>query len=77
MTTRVPRALAARLDELNQERRGIEAKMQAEALAAVRVLSDPAPGALQRSGVCCSMRAGTRVWWAWSRAASRIACAAR
>ena len=38
------RALAAQLDELNEERRGIEAKMQAEALAAVRVLREPAPG---------------------------------
>jgi single-stranded-DNA-specific exonuclease len=44
-------ALAARLDELNEERRAIEAKMQQEALAAVRVLSDPAPGTLERSGV--------------------------
>ncbi len=44
--------LAARLDELNQERRSIEAKMQQEALAAVRGLADPVPGALQRSGVC-------------------------
>ena len=43
--------LAARLDALNDERRGIEAKMQQEALAAVRLLSDPAPGALERSGV--------------------------
>jgi single-stranded-DNA-specific exonuclease len=43
--------LAARLDELNEERRTIEAKMQQEALAAVRVLRDPAPGALTRSGV--------------------------
>ena len=48
-----PRAqeLAARLDALNEERRSIEAKMQQEALAAVRVLSDPAPGSLERSGV--------------------------
>ncbi len=45
------RALAAQLDELNEERRSIEAKMQQEALAAVRVLRDPAPGALTRSGV--------------------------
>jgi single-stranded-DNA-specific exonuclease len=45
------RALAAQLDELNEERRSIEAKMQQEALAAVRVLRDPAPGALARSGV--------------------------
>ncbi len=45
-------ALAARLDELNQERRTIEARMQAEALVAVRRLRDPGPRALQRSGVC-------------------------
>jgi len=44
--------LAARLDELNQERRSIEARMQQLALGAVRCLADPAPGALQRSGVC-------------------------
>jgi single-stranded-DNA-specific exonuclease len=44
-------ALAARLDEFNEERRTIEAKMQHEALAAVRVLRDPAPGAFERSGV--------------------------
>lgn len=44
-------ALAAQLDQLNVERRSIEAKMQAEALAAVRVLREPAPGALERSGV--------------------------
>jgi single-stranded-DNA-specific exonuclease len=46
------RALAARLDELNQERRTIEARMQADALVAVRRLRDPGPHALQRSGVC-------------------------
>ncbi|MGH8288676.1 MAG: single-stranded-DNA-specific exonuclease RecJ [Steroidobacteraceae bacterium] len=45
-------ALATRLDELNQERRSIEARMQAEALTAVRRLRDPGPRALQRSGVC-------------------------
>lgn len=45
-------ALAARLDELNRERRAIEAKMQLEALAAVRVLRDPDRRATQRSGVC-------------------------
>jgi len=45
------RALAARLDELNEERREIEARMQQEALAAVRVLADPAPGARERHGV--------------------------
>ena len=44
--------LAARLDELNHERRAIEARMQAEALAAVRQLRDPSPRALERSGVC-------------------------
>jgi single-stranded-DNA-specific exonuclease len=43
--------LAARLDELNQERRSIEAKMQQDAQAAVRVLSNPQPGTLERSGV--------------------------
>src|SRR5690606_18388949 len=46
------RALAQRLDELNQERRAIEARMQAEALAAVRKLGDPGPQSVQRSGVC-------------------------
>jgi single-stranded-DNA-specific exonuclease len=45
-------SLAARLDELNHERRTIEARMQAEALVAVRRLRDPGPRALQRSGVC-------------------------
>lgn len=44
--------LAARLDELNHERRAIEARMQTEALAAVRRLREPGPRALQRSGVC-------------------------
>jgi single-stranded-DNA-specific exonuclease len=44
--------LAARLDELNVERRSIEAKMQHEARAAVRCLADPDPGAVRRSGVC-------------------------
>ena len=44
--------LAARLDELNQERRSIEARMQQVALGAVRCLADPSPGALHRSGVC-------------------------
>ncbi|HET7757999.1 MAG TPA: single-stranded-DNA-specific exonuclease RecJ [Steroidobacteraceae bacterium] len=44
--------LAARLDELNQERRSIEARMQQEALAAVRRLLEPGPAALERSGVC-------------------------
>lgn len=45
-------ALAARLDALNQERRAIEARMQAEALVAVRCLRDPGPRTPQRSGVC-------------------------
>lgn len=45
-------ALAARLDQLNQERRSIETRMQADAMAAVRHLRDPAPASLQRSGVC-------------------------
>jgi single-stranded-DNA-specific exonuclease len=43
--------LAERLDALNQERRSIEAKMQLEAQAAVRVLANPKPGTLERSGV--------------------------
>jgi single-stranded-DNA-specific exonuclease len=46
------RRLAARLDELNEERRSIEARMQQEARAAVRRLTDAGPGALERSGVC-------------------------
>jgi single-stranded-DNA-specific exonuclease len=45
------RALALQLDALNEERRNIEARMQQEALAAVRLLNEPAPGAVQRSGV--------------------------
>jgi single-stranded-DNA-specific exonuclease len=44
--------LAARLDQLNEERRLIEARMQQEALAAVRRLTETGPEALQRSGVC-------------------------
>jgi single-stranded-DNA-specific exonuclease len=46
------RQLAARLDALNEERRGIEARMQQEALAAVRRLTESGPGALERCGVC-------------------------
>ena len=46
------RALAERLNEFNLERRAIEARMQADALHAVRRLRDPGPYALQRSGVC-------------------------
>jgi single-stranded-DNA-specific exonuclease len=44
-------ALAQELDALNSERRQIEARMQAEALAAVRVLRDPDSG-VSRAGVC-------------------------
>ena len=50
--TSVAQQLAVRLDQLNEERRAIEARMQQEALAAVRRLGDPGPGAPQRSGVC-------------------------
>ncbi|MGH8324238.1 MAG: single-stranded-DNA-specific exonuclease RecJ, partial [Steroidobacteraceae bacterium] len=42
--------LATRLDQLNQERRATEARMQVEALAAVSRLRDTGPGAVQRSG---------------------------
>jgi single-stranded-DNA-specific exonuclease len=45
------RTLAGELDALNSERRQIEARMQTEALAAIRVLRDPAAGT-QRAGVC-------------------------
>lgn len=45
-------ALAARLDALNRERREIEARMQTEALAAVRGLEERDPHAEQRSAVC-------------------------
>jgi single-stranded-DNA-specific exonuclease len=48
----VARALAEQLDALNVERRAIEARMQTEALAAVRRLLDPGPRALHRNGVC-------------------------
>ncbi len=44
------RALAMQLDALNVERRDIEARMQVEALAAVRVLTQPG-AVVQRSGV--------------------------
>jgi single-stranded-DNA-specific exonuclease len=44
--------LAVRLDALNEERRAIEARMQQEALGAVRQLREPAVGSVQRSGVC-------------------------
>ncbi len=71
------RRLAARLDELNEERRAIEARMQQEALAAVRRLQHLVPGEVRQRGCACSTPAGTRASWAWSRAASRSACAAR
>ena len=53
-------ALAARLDQLNQERRAIEARMQEEAIAAVRHLRDPGDddedaagrGGRRRHGLC-------------------------
>ncbi|HUL46751.1 MAG TPA: single-stranded-DNA-specific exonuclease RecJ [Steroidobacteraceae bacterium] len=48
----VAQELAVRLDQLNDERRAIEARMQQEALAAVRRLAEPGPGAIERSGVC-------------------------
>jgi single-stranded-DNA-specific exonuclease len=44
-------ALAAQLDQLNEERRTIEARMQVEALAAVAQLREPM-AAIQRNGVC-------------------------
>lgn len=44
------REMAARLDELNRERRAIEADMQTQALAAVRGLADPTDDG--RYGLC-------------------------
>jgi single-stranded-DNA-specific exonuclease len=44
--------LAVRLDELNEERRTIEAKMQHEALGAVRRLPNLTPGEVRHAGVC-------------------------
>jgi single-stranded-DNA-specific exonuclease len=44
--------LAARLDAINRERRLIEARMQADALAALRGLTDPLSRAAQRNGLC-------------------------
>jgi single-stranded-DNA-specific exonuclease len=43
--------LAARLDQLNEERRAIEARMQAEALAAMGLLREPM-ATIKRNGVC-------------------------
>src|SRR5580698_3641277 len=45
-------ALALRLDGINRERRQIEARMQADALAALRGLDDPLRRAAQRNGLC-------------------------
>ncbi len=45
-------ALALRLDGINRERRQIEARMQADALAALRGLDDPLSRAVQRNGLC-------------------------
>ena len=45
-------ALATRLDELNVERREIEARMQGVALAAVKCLREPDATAPTRHGVC-------------------------
>jgi single-stranded-DNA-specific exonuclease len=45
-------ALAGRLDGINRERRQIEARMQADALAALRGLDDPLSRAAQRNGLC-------------------------
>jgi single-stranded-DNA-specific exonuclease len=45
------RMLAQELDRLNNERRSIEARMQAEARTAVRSLREPASG-VRRAGVC-------------------------
>lgn len=45
------RAAAQELDALNTERRQIEARMQLQALSAIRVLRDPGSG-VTRAGVC-------------------------
>jgi single-stranded-DNA-specific exonuclease len=45
------RILALELDTLNTERRQIEARMQSEALQAIKVLRDPASG-IARAGIC-------------------------
>ncbi|HEY4215406.1 MAG TPA: single-stranded-DNA-specific exonuclease RecJ [Steroidobacteraceae bacterium] len=46
------RSASARLEQFNLERKAIEARMQGEALAAVRALREPTPRVRQRSGVC-------------------------
>jgi len=45
------RALAEELDQLNQQRRQIESKMQSDALSAIRVLREP-DRRVHRDGVC-------------------------
>jgi single-stranded-DNA-specific exonuclease len=45
-------ALAQRLDGINRERRQIEARMQSDALAALRSLADPLGRVAQRNGLC-------------------------
>jgi single-stranded-DNA-specific exonuclease len=45
-------ALAMRLDGINRERRQIEARMQSDALAALRAVADPVGRAAQRNGLC-------------------------
>lgn len=45
-------AIAAQLDALNRERRGIEAQMQAQAMAAVRGLAGRLDASARHAGVC-------------------------
>jgi single-stranded-DNA-specific exonuclease len=45
-------SLAQQLDAFNVERRAIEARMQQDALGAVRRLTEPGPHLIRRSGVC-------------------------
>jgi single-stranded-DNA-specific exonuclease len=45
-------ALATRLDAINKERRLIEARMQADALACLRGMADPMSRAAHRNGLC-------------------------
>ncbi|MGH8218043.1 MAG: single-stranded-DNA-specific exonuclease RecJ [Steroidobacteraceae bacterium] len=53
------RELAAELDRLNQERRAIEARMQAEALAAVRGLREPLEPVEPPAGAAASANSGS------------------
>jgi single-stranded-DNA-specific exonuclease len=50
--TETATALATRLDGINRERRQIEARMQADALAALRGVDDPLSRAARRNGLC-------------------------